>query len=325
VFNAWGQQQSARASSRTAGPALPPLSDFQDATTILSQFGCWDNGGHTACSIQDAVRQIQATVKGTVKAAMATNQGKRNLPSEEHVVKTKQRKVGDRTTIDVVTERVSSFPKIKAKDVEEDQEGDWDHSLKDAYKAVGGMIVYELEKCIVVPNQADGEAYAHSTFRDQDDKNKHIGEVTKIFHVDEGAGDNWGLFPIKSNRAMPNNEADVKGVFSKTLVDAGEAKSVAKNFRSAMHWAARGHGIAKGVCRTGERIPSGVNIYDIRDTIRIKQVEIRNAELAQVGGLPPGVKKGDGKDDMKWMAYIRHKFEDRVGALEAFLKKNPTP
>ena len=328
VFNAWDQQQSARASSRTAGPALPPLSDFQDATTILSRFQCWDNGGQPGPSIQEAVRQIQATVKGTVTAAMA-NPGKRaNLPSEEYQVKTKQRKVGDRTTIDVVTERVSSFPKIKVttpKDTEEDQEGDWDHSAKDAIKTIGHDIIEAIQGCLIEANQAAGVAYARNTFQTQKDMRTHVNAIKNMFHICEKAGADWNAeWPIKSVSAFPDNDAEIAGHFATRYKElSSEAtSSMVDNARDSMRWACRGLAISRGLLESGKAAP-GVEYCRLRSAIRAKQVEIRNQELFEAvrdGVAGDGVGPA-GQDDKNWMLYIRHKYSERVEALDTFCAK----
>ena len=135
-------------------------------------------------------------------------------------------------------------------------------------------------------------AYTRNTFNTDKDKKEHIQHVERIFHLDVPS--RQGTFPIKSLSAFPNTEDDVKttGVFHKTIkaLDSDMADSVVKAYRTAARWACRGLAISKGTLRTGEISDPDVDIYRLRDEIRAKQVEIRNAELATFGASRRGTR-----------------------------------
>ena len=208
---------------------------------------------------------------------------------------------------------------------EEDQEGDWDHSAMEAIKAAGREIIRAIQTCHIEPNQDEGVAYARNTFNSRKDMRTHVTAIKNMFHINDKAGASWNPdWPIKSVAAFPNNDAEIASHFAARFkkLSPEASKGQVANARDSMRWACRGLAISKDLLKTGVASP-GVEYCRLRSAIRAKQIDLRNAELLEAmrdGVAGDGVGP-EGKDDKNWMMYIRHKFEERVGALDAYCVK----
>jgi len=252
--------------------------------------------------------------------------GNIQLPPAQKLPRKRERLMVQDTTHGLIFKKqtVEAIPRLQHVpnvDDEEDQEGDWDHSLLHAKKGLGESIVSAILRCPVLRGPPDGKPYERNSFNTFADRAKQANEVKEIFHIDDAALNGWGLFPLKSLHPFPDQERDIKGRFGPALAraDPSMSRSRVKNFRQAMHWACRGHAIVKDLATPGQRTRAGVNMYGLRDAIRERRNALRGNELrAAIAADDAGGCTADGSDEANWMAFIRHKYPQRVAALAGF-------